>query len=82
MATDVKKTRSVRPWYGLWRSGSNYDWKKKTPVWQTVVWPLALQKPGLSDRGVANGVAKFRMASGGLMSKTYKNGLFKKKNLY
>ncbi len=25
-----------------------------------MVWPLALQKPGLSDRGVANGVAKFR----------------------
>ncbi len=30
-------------------------------------WPLGLQKPGLSDRGVANGVTKFRMASGGLM---------------
>ncbi len=39
---------------------------EKNPVWQTVVWPLALQKPGLSDRGVANGVAKFRMASGRL----------------
>ncbi len=37
---------------------------KKNPVWQTVVWPLGLQKLGLSDRGVANGVAKFRMASG------------------
>ncbi len=40
--------------------------EKKTPVWQTVVWPLTLQKPSLSDRGVANGVAKFRMASGRL----------------
>ncbi len=31
-----------------------------------MAWPLGLQKPGLSDRGVANVVTKFRMASGEL----------------
>ncbi len=67
MATGVKLIRSVRPWYGLWRSVANCD-RKNTPVWQTVVWPLGLQKPGLSARGVANRVTKFRMASGGLRS--------------
>ncbi len=61
----IKKPRSVRPWYGLWRSDANCD-RKNTLVWQTVVWPLRLQKPGLSDRGVANGVTKFHMTSGGL----------------
>ncbi len=39
---------------------------EKKPVWQTVVWPLALQKVGLLDRGVANGVVKFHMVSGRL----------------
>ncbi len=65
MATGVKKTRSVRPWYGLWHSDANWD-RKNIPVWHTVVWPLRLQKPSLSERGVANGVTKFRMVSGGL----------------
>ncbi len=65
MATGVKKTRSARPWYGIWHSDANCD-RKNTPAWQTVVWQLELQKPGLSDRGVVNGVTKFRMASGGL----------------
>ncbi len=56
---------------GLWDRGMASGARvqimiEKNPVWQTVVWPLALQKPGLSNRGVANGVAKFRMASGGL----------------
>ncbi len=32
-----------------------------------MVWPLGLQKPSLSDRGVANGVTKFRKATGGLI---------------
>ncbi len=65
MAIGVKKT-------SLWDRGMASDVRmrtvieKKTPVWQTVVWPLRLKEPGLSDRGVANGVAKFRMASGGL----------------
>ncbi len=32
-----------------------------------MVWPLGLKKnPGLTDRGVATGVTKFRMASDGL----------------
>ncbi len=35
-----------------------------------MVWPLGLQKPGLSDRDVAKGVTKFRMASGGLIVRT------------
>ncbi len=70
MATGVKKTRSVRPWYGLWHSDANWD-IKNTPVWQAVLWPMGLQKPGLSDRGVANGVTKFRMASGGLNWKSF-----------
>ncbi len=30
-----------------------------------MVWPLGLKKRGLTDRGVATGVTKFRMASGG-----------------
>ncbi len=32
----IKKTRSVRPWYGLWHLDANCD-RKNTPVWQTVV---------------------------------------------
>ncbi len=31
---------------------------EKKPVWQTVVWPLGLKKPGLTDRGVATEVTK------------------------
>ncbi len=65
MATGVKKTQSVKQWYGLWHSGAKCV-SKKTSVWQTVVWPLGLKKPGLTDRGVATEVTKFRMASGGL----------------
>ncbi len=79
MATGVKKTRSMRPWYGLWCSDANWD-RKNIPVWQTVVWPLGLQKLSLSDWGVANGITKFRMASGGLMSVTiprsHRSGFF------
>ncbi len=37
-----------------------------------MVWPLGLKKPGLTDRGVATGVTKFRMASGGLIGKFQK----------
>ncbi len=47
---------------------------EKTPVWQTVVWPQGLKKHGLTDRGVATEITKFRMASGGLM----KTGFLKK----
>ncbi len=36
-----------------------------------MVWPLWLKKPGLTDRGVATGVTKFRMASGGLMKNNF-----------
>ncbi len=39
---------------------------EKKPVWQTVVWPLRLKKTGQTGRGVATGVTKFHMASGGL----------------
>ncbi len=55
---------------GLWDRGMASDIRmrtaieKKTPVWQTVVRPLGLKKTGLSNWGVANGVTKFRMASG------------------
>ncbi len=79
-----KKTRSDRPWYGYWRlkkpglwdHGMAFDVRvqnvlKKNPVWQTVVWPLGLKRPGLTDRGVATGVTKFRIASGGLMKFTW-----------
>ncbi len=31
-----------------------------------MVWPLGLKNPGLTGRGVATGVTKFHMASGGL----------------
>ncbi len=31
-----------------------------------MVWPLGLKKHGLTDQGVATGVTKFHMASGGL----------------
>ncbi len=55
-----KKTRSMRPWYGLWCPGAKCVRKK------TLVWPLVLKNPGLTDRGVATVVTKFRMASGGL----------------
>ncbi len=64
MVTGAKKT-------GLWDRGMAFDIRvqnvleKKNPVWQTVVWPLGLKKPGLTDRGVATGITKFRMASGG-----------------
>ncbi len=62
----LKKNRSVRLWYGLWRPGAKcVCFFKKNLVWQTVVWSLGLKKPGLTDRGVATGVTKFRMASGG-----------------
>ncbi len=35
-----------------------------------MVWPLWLKKPGLTNRGVATGVTKFRMAFGGLVIDT------------
>ncbi len=40
-----------------------------------MVWPSGLKKPGLTDQGVATGVSKFRMASGGLKKivKNFKN---------
>ncbi len=60
-----KKTQSVGPWYGLWHTGAKCV-RKKPLIWQTVVWPLGLKNPGLTDQGVATGVTKFRMASGGL----------------
>ncbi len=31
-----------------------------------MAWPLGLKKPGLTEQGVATGVTKFHMASGGL----------------
>ncbi len=37
-----------------------------------MVWPLALKKPSRTDQGVAIGVTKFRMASGGLKVNTYR----------
>ncbi len=70
MATGVKKPRSVRPWYDLWHPGAKCV-RKKTLVWQTVVWPLGLKNPGLTDWGVATGVTKFRMDSGGLTVKVF-----------
>ncbi len=56
---------------GLWDRGIAFEVQvqnvlAKTPVWQTVVWPLGLTNPVLTARGVATGVTKFRMASGGL----------------
>ncbi len=52
MATGVKKKKqSVRSWYDLLFPGAKCV-RKKNPV--------------LTDRGVAIGVTKFRMASGGL----------------
>ncbi len=56
-----------------WDRGMAFDARvqnaleKKIPVWQSAVWPLRLKKPGLTDRGVAAGDTKFRMASGGLI---------------
>ncbi len=63
--SDRKTPWSVRLRYGLWRPGAKRV-RKKNPVWQTVVWSLRLKKPGLTDRGVAIGVTKFHMTSGGL----------------
>ncbi len=37
-------------WYGHWRPRSKKVIKK--PVCETVVWPLAVKKPGLGDRGI------------------------------
>ncbi len=38
-----------------------------------MVWPLGLKKPGLTDRGVATGITKFCMASGGLIKQRKKS---------
>ncbi len=67
VSVTIPRTWSVRLWYGHWRPRLKYF---KKPVWQIVVWPLWLKKKtkknGLTDQGVATGVTKFRMASGGL----------------
>ncbi len=39
MSVTIPWTQSVRPWYGHWRPSLKYLFRK-TPVWQTVIWPL------------------------------------------
>ncbi len=41
-------------WYGHWHPTSK-KWQKKNPVYETVVWPLTLKKPGPWGRGMVTG---------------------------
>ncbi len=66
MATGLKKTHSVRLWYGLWHSGTKCVWKKSRSD-RPWCGHCGKKKPGLTDWGVATRVTKFHMASDGII---------------